>query len=140
MDFGLRDTCQGHIVDGLGSNLPWVVQGQDKPFRSQEALYNYYRDTLNTVANQELPVSSSLTSAPEIDTSSSDMEKNHLQRPKLQPFQSLWICQSLRKSQPLMKCQQKLAFLFHLQWRKNRRKRRQSCHQHLHRFILKRRE
>ena len=75
VDFGLRDTCQGHIVDGLGSNLPWVVQGQDKPFRSQEALYNYYRDTLNTVANQELPVSSSLTSAPEIDTSSSDMEK-----------------------------------------------------------------
>lgn len=43
VDFGLRDTSQGRIVDGKGSNLPWKVEGQSSPFRSQEELYNYYK-------------------------------------------------------------------------------------------------
>lgn len=43
IDFGLRDTSQGRIVDGKGSNLPWKVEGQSSPFRSQEELYNYYK-------------------------------------------------------------------------------------------------
>lgn len=47
VDFALRDTAQGHLVDGFGSNIPWIVPGEEKPFRSQEALYLYYRDNLN---------------------------------------------------------------------------------------------
>ena len=46
VDFGLKDSCQGHAVDGLGSDLPWKVPGQEGPFRSQEALYNYYRSNV----------------------------------------------------------------------------------------------
>ncbi len=41
VDYGLRDTCQGRIVDGKGENLPWAT-GEEKPFRSQEELYKYY--------------------------------------------------------------------------------------------------
>ena len=46
IDFGLRDTSQGRLVDGQGSNLPYVVEGEEKPFRSQEELYEYYKSTL----------------------------------------------------------------------------------------------
>ena len=48
VDFGLRDTRQGRIVDGTDSN---VIQssGEQEPFRSQEALYNFY-------VQQEQPV------------------------------------------------------------------------------------
>lgn len=44
IDAGLRDTCQGSIVDGSGENLPWKgVDGtQEEPFRSQEELFKYY--------------------------------------------------------------------------------------------------
>lgn len=45
VDFGLRDTCQGHMVDGRGSNLPWKVESEETPFRSQEALYKHYCST-----------------------------------------------------------------------------------------------
>ncbi len=41
VDYGLRDTCQGRIVDGRGENLPWTT-GDGRPFRSQEELYKHY--------------------------------------------------------------------------------------------------
>ncbi len=44
VDFGLADTMQGRIVEGKGSNEFWNYPGE-KPFRSQEALYNYYSTT-----------------------------------------------------------------------------------------------
>lgn len=43
IDLGLRDTCQGSVVDGTGENRPWKPEdGSEEPFRSQEALYEYY--------------------------------------------------------------------------------------------------
>ena len=45
IEFGLKDTMQGHIVDGTGRNLPWTTE-ENLPFRSQEALYNCYKDEL----------------------------------------------------------------------------------------------
>ncbi len=41
VDFGLRDTVQGRIVDGKGKNLSWTTD-EEEPFRSQEKLYEYY--------------------------------------------------------------------------------------------------
>ncbi len=43
VDYGLRDTCQGRIVDGTGENLPWKTD-EEKPFRSQEELYKHYTE------------------------------------------------------------------------------------------------
>lgn len=41
IEYGLKDTFQGRIVDGTGENRPWTTE--DKlPFRSQEELYRYY--------------------------------------------------------------------------------------------------
>lgn len=45
IDFALRDNMQGRCVDGMGRNLPWVTN-DPTPFRSQEALYKHYADTL----------------------------------------------------------------------------------------------
>ncbi len=48
VDYGLRDTCQGRIVDGTGENRPWrTAEGEEGAalFRSQEELYKYYSDT-----------------------------------------------------------------------------------------------
>lgn len=42
IDFGLRDNCQGSIVDGSGENLPWTTNSE-MPFRSQEELYKSYK-------------------------------------------------------------------------------------------------
>lgn len=42
VDFGLRDTLQARIVDGEGKNLFKQPDGGGQPFRSQEALYEYY--------------------------------------------------------------------------------------------------
>lgn len=42
IDFGLRDNCQGSIVDGTGENRPWTT-GDTEPFRSQEELYKSYK-------------------------------------------------------------------------------------------------
>ena len=42
IEFGLRDTLQGHLVDGTGRNLPWTTE-DNLSFRSQEALYGEYR-------------------------------------------------------------------------------------------------
>ena len=52
VDFGLGDTRQGRIVDGTDSN---VIQSTDvsEPFRSQEALYNYYVQQEQPVVKEE---------------------------------------------------------------------------------------
>ncbi len=43
VEYGLRDTCQGRLVDGKGKNEPWTTDdGGNVPFRSQEELYKYY--------------------------------------------------------------------------------------------------
>ncbi|WP_300701340.1 RNA degradosome polyphosphate kinase [Bacteroides sp.] len=42
IDYGLRDNCQGSIVDGTGENRPWTTDS-DVPFRSQEELYKHYK-------------------------------------------------------------------------------------------------
>lgn len=42
IEFGLRDNCQGSIVDGSGENRPWIAE-DDTPFRSQEELYKSYK-------------------------------------------------------------------------------------------------
>ena len=41
VEYGLKDNIQGRIVDGSGENRFWGEEGEE-PFRSQEALYNYY--------------------------------------------------------------------------------------------------
>ena len=41
VDYGLKDTLQGRIVDGTGKNDSWVTE-DNVPFRSQSALYKYY--------------------------------------------------------------------------------------------------
>ena len=43
IDYGLRDTIQGRIVDGTGENSPWTTE-EEAPFRSQEELYKYYKE------------------------------------------------------------------------------------------------
>ena len=43
VDFGLRDTTNGRIVDGLGTNAIQPVKEGEKPFRSQEELYKAYQ-------------------------------------------------------------------------------------------------
>lgn len=42
IDYGLRDNCQGSIVDGTGENRSWKTDS-DVPFRSQEELYKHYK-------------------------------------------------------------------------------------------------
>ena len=41
VEYGLNDALQGRIVDGKGENN-FRDTGEEKPFRSQEALYDYY--------------------------------------------------------------------------------------------------
>ena len=43
IEFGLRDNCQGSIVDGSGENRSWTTES-DVPFRSQEELYKSYKE------------------------------------------------------------------------------------------------
>lgn len=45
IDYGLRDTMQGRIVDGTGENRPWATE-DGEAFRSQEQLYLHYREQL----------------------------------------------------------------------------------------------
>lgn len=47
IEYGLRDSMQGHMVDGSGENRPWPGTA-DAPFRSQEALYAGYREEIET--------------------------------------------------------------------------------------------
>ncbi len=42
VEYGLKDTLQGRIVDGRGSNEFHTSAEAEAPFRSQEALYNAY--------------------------------------------------------------------------------------------------
>lgn len=42
VEYGLKDTLQGRVVDGQGENLFHEIPEGEKPFRSQEALYDYY--------------------------------------------------------------------------------------------------
>ncbi len=46
IDYALRDTMQGRTVDGTGRNLPWLPEPDAATFRSQEALYDTYRQEL----------------------------------------------------------------------------------------------
>ena len=48
VDYDLRDTCQGRVVDGKGGNQPWTTE-DNMPFRSQEELYNYYKNKEDNV-------------------------------------------------------------------------------------------
>ena len=49
--YGLRDTFQGHTVDGTGRNLPWTLpEGSGEALRSQSALYAYYREQAEQAA------------------------------------------------------------------------------------------
>ena len=52
VDFGLRDTRQGRIVEGTDSNLLQSDE-QAEPFRSQEALYQYYIEQEHPVKEEE---------------------------------------------------------------------------------------
>ncbi len=45
IDYGLRDTMQGRIVDGTGENRPWITE-DGEAFRSQEQLYLHYREQM----------------------------------------------------------------------------------------------
>lgn len=42
VDFGLKDTLQGRIVDGFGENGFTELGPEERPFRSQEELYHSY--------------------------------------------------------------------------------------------------
>ena len=44
VDYGFRDTLQARIVDGEGKNLFCEAPEGEPPFRSQEALYEYYHE------------------------------------------------------------------------------------------------
>lgn len=41
VEYGLKDTLQGRVVDGIGENRPWISEDKTA-FRSQEELYKYY--------------------------------------------------------------------------------------------------
>ena len=42
VDFGLRDTTNGRIVDGCGTNEIQKAKEREEPFRSQEELHKAY--------------------------------------------------------------------------------------------------
>ena len=52
VEYGLRDTMQGRIVDGTGRNLPWTT-ADNEPFSSQRALYEHYKSIANPVTTAE---------------------------------------------------------------------------------------
>lgn len=52
IEYGLRDTCQGRIVDGKGNNHSWTTE-ENVPFRSQEELYYSYCNTTSDNNKQE---------------------------------------------------------------------------------------
>lgn len=43
VEYGLSDTVQGRIVDGLGVNRAWTLPDNAIGYRSQEKLYHYYK-------------------------------------------------------------------------------------------------
>lgn len=46
VEYGLKDTVQGRIVDGTGDNIIQPVPEGEEPFRSQENLYRYYDEAI----------------------------------------------------------------------------------------------
>ncbi len=55
VEYGLRDTQQGRIVDGSGRNEYWEPGEDEAPFHSQEALYKHYQELLHQeLLHQEL--------------------------------------------------------------------------------------
>ena len=44
VEYGLKDTRQGRIVDGSGENRLQMPSENEPMFRSQEAIYEAYRD------------------------------------------------------------------------------------------------
>lgn len=46
VDWGFADTSKGRVVDGSGDNLLVGLGQTGQPFRSQEALYNYYKEQI----------------------------------------------------------------------------------------------
>lgn len=42
VEYGMKDSLQGRIVDGTGDNKSVTPEEGEAPFRSQEALYNHY--------------------------------------------------------------------------------------------------
>jgi polyphosphate kinase len=50
---GLRDTMQGRIVDGSGNNDFYAPAEGEKPYRSQEALYQYYKGEIKKHVERE---------------------------------------------------------------------------------------
>lgn len=49
VEWGMMDNCNGRIVDGTGRNLIYRNENeQPAPFRSQEQLYNYYLNQVET--------------------------------------------------------------------------------------------
>lgn len=52
IEYGLRDTCQGRIVDGKGNNHSWTTE-ENVPFCSQEELYYSYCNTTSDNNKQE---------------------------------------------------------------------------------------
>ena len=48
VDYGIADTAQGHYVNTEG-RLPkrFTIQDKTSLFRSQEALYNHYKSSVN---------------------------------------------------------------------------------------------
>ena len=52
VEYGLRDTTNGRIVDGTGMNTIQPVEG-DRPFRSQEELHNAYEAEVKTVSTAD---------------------------------------------------------------------------------------
>ncbi|MDO4930432.1 MAG: RNA degradosome polyphosphate kinase [Bacteroidales bacterium] len=52
VEYGLNDTCQGRIVDGTGSNSPLEVPADGELFRSQSALYEFYKNEEEQKSNE----------------------------------------------------------------------------------------
>lgn len=46
IDYGMRDNVNASVVDGTGRNTLRVVNGEQLPFRSQERLYEAYKNTI----------------------------------------------------------------------------------------------
>lgn len=57
IEYGLKDSAQGYIVDGTGRNLR-VAGENGSPFRSQEALYEHY------LREDEFPITENRQSGP----------------------------------------------------------------------------
>lgn len=53
VEYGLRDNTNGHLVDGHGNDTIQPVPEGEKPFRSQEELFNYYSESIKQQLQDE---------------------------------------------------------------------------------------